>query len=422
MGLQRVLIASTSAALDPGVFVCPAVVAGKRCYTKATPAAVSAAKHVYGLMPVAADPNTYASVVVPPMTIDAAITGLGPGSISLVRLGSDARCERVTSFGDGDYAVGACDALGNLTLALGAAAEQALAGLSDDGTTIAVSGGVVSMRSAYKGKIDRSHIDVKADHGAVGDGVANDTAALTAAITAAAGRKLFLPAGTYLVDVQTVANAMHIVGDPNGGTTIKLRSSASHAIVVTADDVQLENVKIDGNSLISGGAAAVYSATSKRFRMRDCSVVNAPVAHHFGPGGSGTVQDCLFDVTGLTGVFIDDYVGAATVIERIRNSSPAGCPLVRFIPGTNTSRRAVFIRGCDWQQSSGNCLILSVQQPVFIEGNVFETDAIVSPTATYGVERVISRGNSWLNSGAVGYGSVFDISMIVSSQQDYFAP
>lgn len=55
------------------------------------------------------------------------------------------------------------------------------------------------------------------DYGAVGDGVTNDTAALQAAFTAAraAGRRLYIPAGSYLVTSQLVtgATAIDVFGD-----------------------------------------------------------------------------------------------------------------------------------------------------------------------------------------------------------------
>ena len=61
----------------------------------------------------------------------------------------------------------------------------------------------------------REVVSVK-DFGAVGDGVADDTAAIQAAIDACAGRRLFFPAGTYKLLTGLVASTgIHLDMDPN---------------------------------------------------------------------------------------------------------------------------------------------------------------------------------------------------------------
>lgn len=69
-------------------------------------------------------------------------------------------------------------------------------------------------------------INVK-DYGAVGNGVANDTAAITAAINAAnaaGGGVVFFPAGTYMTNTQTLYSNVHILGAGIGITRIKLNA------------------------------------------------------------------------------------------------------------------------------------------------------------------------------------------------------
>lgn len=79
------------------------------------------------------------------------------------------------------------------------------------------------------------------DFGAVGDGVTDDATAIQAAVTAAAGTKLFFPAGTYLI-----------------GTTINLVSNVyidfgQAAIIVKATDYCFLGTSITGTTL-SGGS------------------------------------------------------------------------------------------------------------------------------------------------------------------------
>jgi hypothetical protein len=75
-------------------------------------------------------------------------------------------------------------------------------------------------------------ISVK-DFGATGDGVTDDTAAIQSAVTAAAGKALYFPGGTYIVSsVITLVSNSSIYGD-RGVTTIKLKGIAYPAANVS---------------------------------------------------------------------------------------------------------------------------------------------------------------------------------------------
>jgi hypothetical protein len=67
-------------------------------------------------------------------------------------------------------------------------------------------------------------VNVK-NYGAVGNGVADDSAAIQAALTAAAGSAVFFPAGTYLVPsatrLQMYTSYSSLIGDPSGISTIR---------------------------------------------------------------------------------------------------------------------------------------------------------------------------------------------------------
>lgn len=97
------------------------------------------------------------------------------------------------------------------------------------------------------------YVSVK-DFGAVGDGVANDTAAFTAMVnhcstTGAAG---YFPAGTYLIDPSTrtfVGSKPFILfGDGQGATILKNSNTASRFIYWTkADGVVFDKMTVDGS-------------------------------------------------------------------------------------------------------------------------------------------------------------------------------
>jgi hypothetical protein len=71
------------------------------------------------------------------------------------------------------------------------------------------------------------------DYGAVGDGVADDTNAINAAITAAAGGTVYLPQGTYLVGNLNAFNfaGTQIVGESKFTTKLKAKSGTTNSVI-----------------------------------------------------------------------------------------------------------------------------------------------------------------------------------------------
>lgn len=95
------------------------------------------------------------------------------------------------------------------------------------------------------------------DYGVVGDNNADDTAALQAAITAAAGKTLYIPAGNYKVTAPlTVSNRTSICGDTPMSTNIYYRTTATTTNYLftfnNQDNIYLSNLSL--NCLIGGGS------------------------------------------------------------------------------------------------------------------------------------------------------------------------
>jgi hypothetical protein len=96
-------------------------------------------------------------------------------------------------------------------------------------------------------------VDVR-DHGAAGDDISDDTAALDAAYANAAANALpvYLPAGTYLTSGNTLpAGFVALFGDGNDVSILKRigAASASNAIIgaSTASDFSIADIGVDGN-------------------------------------------------------------------------------------------------------------------------------------------------------------------------------
>jgi hypothetical protein len=71
------------------------------------------------------------------------------------------------------------------------------------------------------------YINVK-QYGAAGDGITDDTAAITSALSAASGGgAIFFPTGTYLTGNQTLATDVHLIGAGIEATIIKLKNGAN---------------------------------------------------------------------------------------------------------------------------------------------------------------------------------------------------
>ena len=86
------------------------------------------------------------------------------------------------------------------------------------------------------------------DFGAVGNGVADDTNAIHAALAAA--KQVLFPSGTYLVMGITIpSSSKSLVGETGSRPTLLLKSGANAHVIYgdAVDDVELHNLIIDGN-------------------------------------------------------------------------------------------------------------------------------------------------------------------------------
>ena len=131
----------------------------------------------------------------------------------------------------------------------------------------------------------RESVSVK-DFGAVGDGVTDDTAAIQAAITAGAGKKVYFPAATYLISsALTIVSANTRLEGDGVGTVIKNTSLTGHALKffpnnTTATSVFLNNCGIADMQIYSAvnktAGAGVYALQCNGFRLDRVQITNHP--------------------------------------------------------------------------------------------------------------------------------------------------
>ncbi len=160
-------------------------------------------------------------------------------------------------------------------------------------------GHIADSNKAYK-KLNGFGFDVQADYGAAGDGVADDTAEIQAAIDAAGtggGGTVFLPPGTYKTTASLNINkrGVRLVGAGGfvkfisgqswwlrggqqgvGGTVINLTTASTDAIVIQntdgsglpLNDVGIEELAIAFGASVSGAPTAAGIATGHGINVK----------------------------------------------------------------------------------------------------------------------------------------------------------
>jgi hypothetical protein len=165
----------------------------------------------------------------------------------------------------------------------------------------------------------RETVSVK-DFGAVGDGVADDTAAIQAALDS--NGDVYFPEGTYIVDGLTTTIKNHIFGV----ATLKLKPNATsdYVLKVTQDQSIVENITIDGNRsghssysgrgeglIISGSNCRVDNVTSSNTPIG----LNADTFTVLSGANNNVISNCISENAGHAGL---RNRGDYTVVENFK--------------------------------------------------------------------------------------------------------
>jgi hypothetical protein len=153
--------------------------------------------------------------------------------------------------------------------------------------------GAGAVARTFESKL-RDMVSVK-DFGAVGDGVADDTAKIQAAIdavSAAGGGVLYVPEGTYAVSPLSMKTGVRLVGASSASTTLQFpagNATARCVSIIAHNDVTIESLTLDvnnapgppqavptGPTAISIGASS-GSAGSNRIKIKDCRFINGVI-------------------------------------------------------------------------------------------------------------------------------------------------
>lgn len=155
-------------------------------------------------------------------------------------------------------------------------------------------------------------ISVK-DFGATGDGVTDDAAAIQLAATAAAGKVLLFPPGTYVCDdgFAMAGDNSHIVGYGATITYNATTTTAHHCIRLSGDDCSISGIAIVSPSGL----------------VRDDTGFGISVGIVGTLTNNVTIRDCVLDSIGSAGVWVSKVQGFKAFGNTVRNCLADGIHL-----------------------------------------------------------------------------------------------
>lgn len=208
----------------------------------------------------------------------------------------------------------------------------------------------------------RDIVSVK-DFGAVGDGVADDTAAINAAIAAmnaVGGGSVFFPRGTYMAAGILVLSNVRLYGEGEGSVIKAISTLANTSALCqnpntgtfTDNNIAVENLVFDGNDVGAGGTQVRFTSLVQFVRVTGVRISGVTVRNvqyiglSLSSSRRGLVDGCRFTTCG--------YAGTTT------NAGPA-----LFIASVSTDYPSDFkIVGCEFFSNRWHGLHLSVQRGV----------------------------------------------------------
>lgn len=245
----------------------------------------------------------------------------------------------------------------------------------------------------------RETVSVK-DFGAVGDGVADDTAAIIAALASSA-KRIHFPAGTYeLRQAASVIGGTVICGDGQELTTIKCRADIAGdvAFLTLASSATIESITIQGTSTSSGTgllwSGGVY-VVGQNGKMLDVSVKTFKVGVDINSWFQFSMDRCRiysngkgFNATPLTNGGDNGYINGVYVTDSYFWNNGTHdvyfSPAVRisnahfqntvFDPGATTyqiyieNANPIYFTNCYWETAVATRSIYGKQSNIYVSG------------------------------------------------------
>jgi hypothetical protein len=256
------------------------------------------------------------------------------------------------------------------------------------------------------------YVSVK-DFGAVGDGVADDTAAINAALQTP--NTVLLPQGTYKVTAQLVfgASCSGLIGEGMYLSVIS-KEFNGNAILCDTNGAVIQHIGIEGNGATytdSGIVPRGYNILIQHCRINDTADSPIKVA--------GAVSSNALAATYLRvdSCFLNPTNAATTYAIRSITADASGRPTARVFSNLSGGSSLVDFSGMNYavlENSLGTIIKFDNNcSKIRITGNRF-TNAAANITI-FGQDHVID-GNLW------GFGSGFGLTIDASASAVYFGP
>lgn len=151
------------------------------------------------------------------------------------------------------------------------------------------------------------------DFGAKGDGVTDNTVALQNAINAAIGKKLHIPAGTYITEELHLPAEVQIEGEGYTLTGLKLKNGAGGHVIhaINATHSTIRDILLDGNKANNPAGTDIIrvEGNTSGFEMYNVLTVSG---NTYGISFSGTgnldnaiIKNCISEANNIDGITLD---------------------------------------------------------------------------------------------------------------------
>ncbi len=157
---------------------------------------------------------------------------------------------------------------------------------------------------------DLGIISVKQDpYNATGDGVTNDTSAISDALSAVQpGQALFFPSGTYLMGQMTISNKRDIEIFGYNSSILLHTTSAGFYMAGTCDNINIHNLKMIGNSTIADTQVGLSMNSGQNISniiIEKMFITGTTIGISFNASSSGYIKDCVVvnnRIEGIVGI------------------------------------------------------------------------------------------------------------------------
>jgi hypothetical protein len=210
-----------------------------------------------------------------------------------------------------------CNHPGTATIAGAFAGKRATAPFTCVLRSISPRPGFVESAKTFDGPF-ASWVNVKTAFGAKGDGVADDTAALQAALNSLAGNRavLWIPGGTYRITGPLAVTGLEnitILGEDPRTTTISWAGPAGGTMLTLSgcDGFNVGRLTLDGRYSSGVNLEVTWDESSNYYPTRnlihDSRIINTQTGIHAGFAGETTIDRVHFDHNTQAGLSLGTY-------------------------------------------------------------------------------------------------------------------